>query len=208
MSWCTTSVSLCLSNDLQLEIQKRCSYLKNVALDFVLLVLKLYPIQVVISLPLWIKLTMDQLLLFFLCSLCSFFSFVGGALVTNFFSLLLIDRYILAIQQVITHEEHLQYSFFICRDIVNCFRSIDTIVITTENGYNNFKVIFTKQFFTKATIFRCLGVFSVRPPQIFQVQTEISTIRPVFPDFLSVSCDYGLPQTPTIRKCKLIGKAL
>ena len=40
-----------------LEIQKRFCYLKNVALDFVLLVLKLYPIQTVISHPLWIKLT-------------------------------------------------------------------------------------------------------------------------------------------------------
>ena len=32
-----------------------------------------YPIHVVISLPLWIKLTMDQLLLFFLCNFSSFF---------------------------------------------------------------------------------------------------------------------------------------
>ena len=84
-------------------IQKRCCYLKNVALDFVLLVLKLYPIQVVISLPLWIKLTMDQLLLFFLCN---FFSYVGGILVANHSSLLLIDRYILDIKQIITHKEH------------------------------------------------------------------------------------------------------
>ena len=61
--------------------------------------------------PLWIKLTMGQLLLFFLCNFSSFFSYVGGILVTNHFSLLLIDRYILAIQQIITHEEHLRYSF-------------------------------------------------------------------------------------------------
>ena len=40
-------------------------FLKIVAWDYVflLLVLKLYPIQVVISFPLWIKLIMDQLLL-------------------------------------------------------------------------------------------------------------------------------------------------
>ena len=31
---------------------------------------------------------------------------------------------------------------------------------------------------------------SVRPPQIFQVQAKISTVRPVFPDYLSVSYDY------------------
>ena len=53
---------------------------------------------------------MGQLLLFFLCNFSSFFSYVGGILVTNHFSLLLIDKYILAIQQIITYEEHLRYS--------------------------------------------------------------------------------------------------
>ena len=52
---------------------KKTVYLKNFALDFVLLVLKLYPIQVVISLSLWTKFTMGQLLLFFLCNFSSFF---------------------------------------------------------------------------------------------------------------------------------------
>ena len=85
VSWHTTPVSLCWSYDLQLQIRKIWSYRKNVALDFVLLVLKLYPIQVVISLPLWIKLTIVQLLLVFLCSFNSFFSYVGGVLVTNIF---------------------------------------------------------------------------------------------------------------------------
>ena len=55
---------------------------------------------------------MGDLLLFFLCSFCNFFSYVGGVLVTNLFWLLLIDTYILAIQQIITQEEHLQYSFW------------------------------------------------------------------------------------------------
>ena len=54
---------------------------------------------------------MDQLLLFFQCNF-SVFSYVGGIPVTNHFSLLLIDRYILAIQQIITHKEHLRYSFW------------------------------------------------------------------------------------------------
>ena len=40
------------------------------------------------------------------------FSYVCGILVANHFSLLLIDRYILAVQQIITHEEHLWYSFW------------------------------------------------------------------------------------------------
>ena len=74
-----------LSNELQLEIQQRCCYFKNVAPDCVLLDLKLYPIQVVISLPLWIKLTIDQLLLFSLCNFSSLFSYVGHILVTNHF---------------------------------------------------------------------------------------------------------------------------
>ena len=59
----TTPVSLCQSNDLQLEFKKWRCYLKNVALDFVFSVLKLCPIQVVISPPLWIRLTMGKLLL-------------------------------------------------------------------------------------------------------------------------------------------------
>ena len=50
--------------------------------------------QVVISLPLWMKLSMGQLLLFFLCSFCSIFSYVKGVLIINLFSLSLvhIDR--------------------------------------------------------------------------------------------------------------------
>ena len=48
---------------------------------------------------------MGQLLLFFLCNFSTFFRNVGGILVTNHFSLLLNDRYILAIQQIITHKE-------------------------------------------------------------------------------------------------------
>ena len=55
---------------------------------------------------------MGQLLLFFLCNLSSYFKYVGGILVTNHFSLLLIDSYIFAIQQIITYEEHLQYTFW------------------------------------------------------------------------------------------------
>ena len=43
---------------------------------------------------------MGQLLLFFLCKFCSVFSYAGDFLVTNFSSLLLIDKYILDIQQI------------------------------------------------------------------------------------------------------------
>ena len=55
---------------------------------------------------------MGHLLLFYLWNFCSFFSYVGGVPVTNLFLPVLIDRYILAIQKIITHEEHLWYSFW------------------------------------------------------------------------------------------------
>ena len=111
VSWLTIPMSLCQFNDLQLKIKKRCCYLKNVALDFVLLVLKLCSIIVIISLPLWIKLTMDQLFLFFLYNFSSFFSYVGGMLKPTILQIYYY-RYILAIQQIVTHDEHLWYSFW------------------------------------------------------------------------------------------------
>ena len=73
---------------MHIEVKKRCYYFENVALDFVLLVLKLYPIQVFISLPLWIKLTKGSYYSFFCATSAAF-------LATNHFSLLLIDRYII-----------------------------------------------------------------------------------------------------------------
>ena len=65
------------------------------------------------------------------------------------------------------------------------------MVITTESDYNSLKVIFTGPFLAKVAIFRCFDVCSVLPTQIFKVQAKLSTVRPVFPDYLSVSYDYG-----------------
>ena len=62
--------------------------------------------------------------------------------------------------------------------------------MTAESGLSSLKVIFTEQFPAKVTIFRCFDVCSVLPPQIIQVQAKISTVRPMFPDYLSVSYDY------------------
>ena len=73
---------------------------------------------------------MGQLLLFFLCNVCSFFSYVGGFLVTNIFSLLLSDRYILAIQQIITH---LLY-FFLSVPILRTASEALAPRSTTEKG--------------------------------------------------------------------------
>ena len=41
-------------------------------------------------------------------------------------------------------------------------------------------------------MFGCFDVCCVWPPQIFQAQAKISTVRPVFSDYLSVSYDYGV----------------
>ena len=71
-------------------------------------------------------------------------------------------------------------------------RNIPTIVITTEIDLKSLKVIFNKPFVTIATLFCCLYIFSVRLPQIFQVEGKISTNTTcVFPDHLSVFYDYG-----------------
>ena len=79
-------------------------------LDLFTIPLKLSFIQVIISLPLWIKFTMGQLLFLFLGNFCSFFSYVGGALVANLFSLLLIDIFLLF--RKLSHEEHLWELFW------------------------------------------------------------------------------------------------
>ena len=83
---------------LLLRFKKRCSYHEIVALCFARFVLKLYHIQVFITLPLWIKLTMGQLLLLFLSNYYSFF-YLPLSCPSNqpFFNV--IDWYILAIQQ-------------------------------------------------------------------------------------------------------------
>ena len=66
-------------------------FFKNVAWNFVFLVLKLYPIQVVISLPFWIKLTIGQLFLFFCETSAAFLGYVGGVLGSKLFSQFVID---------------------------------------------------------------------------------------------------------------------
>ena len=96
--------------------------------------LKPCPIQVVISLPLWIKLPMSQLLLFFLCNFNSLFSFVGRMLVTSHFSLLLIDRYIFGYSANYNTRRVFAILFLICSGLLNCLRSLGIMVITTESG--------------------------------------------------------------------------
>ena len=87
-------------------------------------------IQVVLLLSLWIKLTIDQLLLFFLCSSSSFLSYFGGILVTDHFSLLFVDRYILVNSANYNTQGAFAILFLICSDLLNCLRSLGTMVIT------------------------------------------------------------------------------
>ena len=128
---------------------------------------------------------------FFLCNVCSFFSCVGGVLVTNLF---FHCPWLLYFGYLANYNKRVAFViiFLMCSDLLKCLKRVHTIFITTESGYNSLKVIFTKHFLTKATIFCCFDVFSVRPPQTFQVQAKISTIRPAFPDYLSVSDYYDI----------------
>ena len=80
---------------------------------------------------------MGQLLLFiafFLCNFFSFFSYVGGFPVTNLFLLLLIDRYIFWLQYSANYNKlgALMILFLICSDLLNCLRSVGTMVITKK----------------------------------------------------------------------------
>ena len=100
-----------------------------------LLVLKLCPIQVIISLPLWIKLTMGQLLLFFLCNFCSFFSYVGGVLVTNLFHCYWLVVYFGYSTNYNTRGAFV-ILFLICSNLLNFFRSVGPMVVTTKQWLN------------------------------------------------------------------------
>ena len=117
---------------------------------------------------------------------------------TFFHSLLLIDKHILVIHQILNNNTRGAFAihFLICSDLLNYLRSLGTIVRTTESGQNSLKVIFTKQFLTKVTIIRCFDVCSAQPPQIFQVKAKISTVR----SDLSVSYDYDLTKRKSLMK--------
>ena len=83
---------------------------------------------------------------------------------------------------------------FICSDFLNCLRSVYTIVLTIKKRKAKpvSKQSPLRKFSLKAAIFCCFDVRPLKPPQKFQVQAKISTIPPVFPDYLSISYDYGL----------------
>ena len=99
-----------------------------------LLVLRLYPIQVVISLPLWIKLTMGQLLLFLCETSAAFSAYVRGVLGTNRFSQFVIDWLVCFGYSANNNTQGAFPIFFlICSDLLNCLRNLGTMYITTES---------------------------------------------------------------------------
>ena len=130
------------------NLKFRCYYLKNVALDFVLLVLKIYPIQFVISLPLWIKLTMGQLLLFFLRNFSSIFSYVEGVLVSKlqtFFHYYRLTHFgYLANYNI---RETFLSIFLICSKMMNCLRSLGPNRSPKKNINKNYQTIFRPYFY-------------------------------------------------------------
>ena len=72
-------------------------------------------------------------------------------------------------------------------------KSVKNVIIKQVN-YESFSSLYKHSHKKRkeVAIFRCFDVCSVRPSQIFKVQTKISTVRPVFRDYLSVSYDYGI----------------
>ena len=97
----------------------------------------------------------------------------------------------------------------ICSDLLNCLRSVGTMVITTEVDKITSKSFSIRNSSLKAAIFRCFDLFPVRPSQKFQVQAKISTIRSVFPDYFSVSFNYveNLSIKPILAKLRSISNA-
>ena len=92
---------------------------------------KLYPIQVIISLP-----SCQLLLLIFLCNFCSLFSYAGGVVVTNLFSLLLTCYWLIYFGYSANYNTRRAFVIIllICSNLRNCLRSVGTVAITTESG--------------------------------------------------------------------------
>ena len=73
--------------------------------------------------------------------------------------------------------------FLNCREFLNCLRSVGTIVVTSKTSISNS---------SQHPLFFAVLMYSFGgPPQIFQVQVKILTIQPEFPEYLSISYDYG-----------------
>ena len=107
--------------------------------------------------------------------LCSFFSYAGSVLVTNLFPLLFFNIFWLF--------SKLWNMRSICNNLFDLQWSSELPQKRWHHSYNNInwlnslKVIFTKQFLTKVTIFCCFDAFSVRPTQILSISSSSETIN-------------------------------
>ena len=75
--------------------------------------------------------------------------------------------------------------FFICSDLCNCLRSLCTVAIRIGNEKEKRKSSLQAAF----SMFWCSSCTACIS-QKFQGQAKILTIRPLLPDYLSVSYDY------------------
>ena len=109
------------------------------------------------------------------------FGYAGGVIATNLLLLLMICFWN---AEKIDTQGALVIIFFDCSDVLKGLRSVFTAFKTTKSIQNSLKAFSLRSSSLKADIFCYFYVFAVRPPQ------KLTTKRPVFPDYLSVSYDY------------------
>ena len=159
VSWHTTPVSLCWSNDLQLEIRKRHSYLENAALDFVFLVLKLYTIHCYLT-PILDKTYHGLFIVLFSEQLMQLFQLRSRC--TSNHSLFTVMDWLVYFGYSANYNTREAALFLICCNLLNCLRSVGIMAVTTESGLNSLKVIFTEQFLTNFPKERHTPIFRKR----------------------------------------------
>ena len=112
---------------------KKNVFILKMLLWIVFLVFKLCSIQVVISLPLWIKLTMAQLLLFFSAKLQQVFQLRRKCSCNQpFFTVIDCQVYFGYLANYNTHRAF-TILFLICSGLLNFLRSFGIMVTTTES---------------------------------------------------------------------------
>ena len=107
--------------------------------------------------------------------------------------------YAVAVQSK-THKKAFAIIFFICRDLLNCLWNIVLIILSLSNltyktvnySSNSMKINLRLLLWKRLMQGRSCN------PQNFSLILKFRQIRPVFPDYLSVSHDYGYNDTRAI----------
>ena len=98
-----------------------------------------YPFQVVISLLLWIKLTMVQLLFLFLCNFCSFFIYAEVVLISRLPTFFHCSWLIYFCYSANCNKRGAFVKIYLIHsDLLICLRSVGTIVITIKQPQSHF----------------------------------------------------------------------